>query len=437
MPQLLSVGRKHIFIEMSDKLTGKTIYLCYFGLREPLVQTQVLPYLREIVKTGIEVSLLTFEPDFKQKWTAEQIAAQRSELAAENIRWHCLAYHKRPSVPATAYDVLCGTLLIRRLLSREKFDVLHARIHIPAIMAAVARRLSRHKPRIIFDIRGFIPEEYTDAGIWKENGRLYRTVKRLEKWLMRESDGFVVLTEKARDILFPESAKEGFDRLGRPVEVIPCCVDWKRFGTADENSRGEIRAKYNLGARRVAIYVGSFDGWYLTNEMLDFFEAARRYDPQTFTLILTQRDKEKIAAKLRARGFAENDFAVESVAPAEIPKYLAAADVALSFIKACYSKLSSSPTKIAEYLACGVPIVANDGVGDVTALIEGDRVGAIVRGFDEQSYLAALARIDELKNNGGDLAEDCRQSAREKFDLATIGGVRYRNLYQRILKTDR
>jgi hypothetical protein len=53
----------------------RTLYICYFGVREPLVQTQVLPYLREIGKgkskkakgkSGeeefIKVSLLTFEP---------------------------------------------------------------------------------------------------------------------------------------------------------------------------------------------------------------------------------------------------------------------------------------------------------------------------------------------------------------------------------------
>jgi len=32
---------------------AKTLYICYFGLREPLVQTQVLPYLREIGKGGV------------------------------------------------------------------------------------------------------------------------------------------------------------------------------------------------------------------------------------------------------------------------------------------------------------------------------------------------------------------------------------------------
>jgi glycosyltransferase involved in cell wall biosynthesis len=418
--------------------TPHTLYLCYFGLHEPLVQTQVLPYLREIRKGGVKVSLVTFEPNFKAAWTKERIASEKKRLAAEDgFEWHCLGYHKRPSVPATAYDILNGARLARQLLRREKFDVIHARVHVPMLMAVLARKFSGRgrdgdKPKLIFDIRGFFPEEYTDAGVWKQNGWLYRATKRVEKYLLKEADAFVVLTEKARSILFPESRETGFDRFGRPVEVIPCCVDLQRFDAADEAARREIREKYNLHDRRVAAYVGSFDGWYLTGEMLDFFQTARERDPRTFTLILTQRDKEKVAARLRQRGFADADFLVESVPPAEIPKYLSASDVALSFIKACYSKQSSSPTKIAEYLAGGVPIVANDGVGDVTELIEGEKVGAVVRGFDAENYRAALEKIETL-NADGRLPEKCRQRARKIFHLETVGGEKYRALYRRLL----
>ncbi len=39
------------------------LYICYFGLREPLVQSQVIPYLAELAAHGIDLTLLTFEPD--------------------------------------------------------------------------------------------------------------------------------------------------------------------------------------------------------------------------------------------------------------------------------------------------------------------------------------------------------------------------------------
>ena len=321
-------------------MSKHTLYLCYFGLREPLVQTQVLPYLREIKKMdNLRVSLLTFEPDLKQKWTVGQIEAEKQKLAAENIKWYCLPYHKRPSAPATLYDIFRGTWFILKMMRRENVDILHARIHVPALMGALAKKISRRKkPKLLFDIRGFFPEEYTDAGVWKENGWLYRSVKRVEKWIFKQSDGFVVLTEKAREILFPESKKTGFDKQGRPVEVIPCCVDLNRFRSVNESSRGEMRKKLDVEDRFVIAYIGSFGGWYMTDEMIEFFAAAHRKDPQTFVLILTQRGTEKVVEKLRDKGFADKDFYVESVDHREIPRLLSVSDVAISFIKSCYSK---------------------------------------------------------------------------------------------------
>ncbi len=279
---------------------AKTLYICYFGLREPLVQTQVLPYLREIIKDGVRVELLTFEPARKggknvnRQVREREFEAVRKELSAEGIEWHWLTYHKRFSVLATAYDICRGAIYIWNRLRKEEIDVLHGRVHIPTLMGALARKLSRRKPKLLFDIRGFFPEEYTDAGRWPENGWLFRSAKRVEKWLLKEADGFVVLTEKAREILFPESAESGRDKLGRPVEVIPCCVDLERFGRQGEQGRRESRDRLGVSGRRVIAYVGSFGGWYLTDEMMEFFATAREFDRSVFALILTQRDTENI-----------------------------------------------------------------------------------------------------------------------------------------------
>lgn len=410
---------------------AKTLYLCYFGLREPLVQTQVLPYLREIMRSEppIEVSLLTFEPG---GISDTDFARIKAELAAEGIEWNWLKYHKRLSVLATAYDIFLGTLFTWNKLRKDKIDVLHGRVHVPTLMGALARKFSRQKPKLLFDIRGFFPEEYTDAGRWPENGWIFRSAKRVEKWLLNEANGFVVLTEKAREILFPESVDNSRDIRGRPVEVIPCCVDLERFGAPDEAGRNEMRQKLRVGGRKVVAYVGSFGGWYLTDEMMDLFSAAREADNTVFALILTQREPEKIAERLRERGFSPGDFLVASVPPDEIAGYLGAADLAISLIEACYSKLSSSPTKIAEYLACGVPIISNRGVGDVAELIEENGVGVVIDSFDPASYSTALLKIEAM----GDIKEKCRFAAKREFDLHLIAGERYRLLYNKLLDKD-
>lgn len=410
-------------------MTNHTLYLCYFGLREPLVQTQVLSYLREIKKIdGLKTSILTFEPDFKEKWSDAEIKLEKEKLAAEGIEWYALPYHKTPSVPATVYDTFRGALFARKLIKEKGVDILHARVHVPALMGAMAKRMTGKNVKLLFDIRGFFPEEYTDAGRWKKDGRLYHAVKKVENWLLKVSDGFVILTEKGKKIMFPENG----NALTKPIEVIPCCVDFKSFDGVDENTRNQMREKLNLTDRYVIIYVGSFGGWYMTDEMLEFFAAARKHNPKVFTLILTQRDQEKIADKLKERGFSDDDFLVTKSSPSEIPDFLSAADVALSFIEACYSKQASSPTKIAEYLAAGLPVILNPGVGDLDELVWEDKVAVSVDKFDEKNYLEALKKVDELRAENN-FAEKCKQSAKNRFDLYEVGGKRYRRLYEKLL----
>ena len=415
---------------------GHALYLCYFGLRESLVQTQVLPYLRQVRGGGggVKISLLTFEPNPAEKWTEEQIEHERNSLANEGIDWYFLTYHKSPSVPATLYDVLCGVYFTWRLIKKERIDILHARSHVPALIGALAKKLSRssREPKLLFDIRGFFPEEYTDAGRWKENGWLYHAVKRIERWLLKTSDGFVVLTERARDILFSESKETGFDKLGRPVEVIPCCVDLKRFESVNGVLREEMRRELNLENRFVVAYVGSFGGWYLTEETVDFLKTSKEMKPHTFALILTQSDPKMLRSLLEERGFREGDFLIKKVLPSEISSYLVTADIALSFIKPCYSKQASSATKNAEYFACGLPVIASTGTGDTDEMMREDKTGVLIEDFKPESYRNALLEIEKLLDQPG-LVEHCKQVAVKRFDLRNVGGARYNRLYKNLL----
>lgn len=411
----------------------RTLYICYFGLREPLVQTQVLPYLREIVKGGMRADLVTFEPNLKTEWTSEQIVKERRSLLDQGIGWDCLAYHKWPSALATAWDIFAGVLFVRRKIARDQIDVLHGRVHLPTLIGALARKFSRRKPKLIFDIRGFFPEEYTDAGVWPSNGLLYRAAKRVERWLLRESDGFVVLTEKAREVLFPESALTGSDHLGRPVEVIPCCVDLvKRFPAPAPAARESARNKLGLDGRFVIVHIGALGGLYLTGEIVDFMAFSRSRDESTFAMLLTQSDTTEVMRLLADRGFAGSDRLVGRVGPDEISEYLGASDVALSFVKSTFATLSRSPTKIPEYLAAGLPIIANTGVGDVDELIRDKGVGALIENFKDESYERALNEIGELRKEAG-FEQRCFESAAKGFDLGEVGGKRYLRLYRRLL----
>lgn len=409
-----------------------TLYLCYFGLREPLVQTQVLPYLREITKGNIKVFLLTFETNPKQTWSAEQISEMQKNLKDEGINWEFLTYHKKPSAPATLFDVVCGSFYAWRMIRKENIDILHSKVHVPAMMAFIAKKMSFGKVKHLFDIRGFFPDEYVDAGIWEKDSLVYKAVKKAEQWLLKDSDAFITLTEKAREILFPEAIKTGFDKFGRPVEVIPCCVDLNRFELITIDVRNEMRRKLNIENRFVIAYVGSLGGFYMTQETADFYGIAKKKKPETFALILTQSNPEMIKPLIEKQGLTEKDYFIQRISPKELPMYLSVADVGLSFIKPSYSKLASSPTKNAEYLASGLPMIANSGVGDTAEFTIEDDVGYIIDNFSSEQYEKALVEIERLLENRNELIVKCKESAKKRFDLINIAGRRYRRIYDKL-----
>lgn len=72
--------------------------------------------------------------------------------------------------------------------------------------------------------------------------------------------------------------------------------------------------------------------------------------------------------------------------PGGAPEWLAVADAGIFFDARASSAKAVSPTKLGEYLAAGLPIVANVGIGDSQGLLEGSAAGVVVRAFDEEEY---------------------------------------------------
>jgi glycosyltransferase involved in cell wall biosynthesis len=121
------------------------------------------------------------------------------------------------------------------------------------------------------------------------------------------------------------------------------------------------------------------------------------------------------------------------VARAEVPQLAAAGDVSLCFIKPAYSKLSSSPTKLGELLAMGIPVIANEGVGDVAAIITATGGGICLRDFSTDQITQAVAQLPALLAlQTSDKRSAIREKAFKYYDLHR-GIDRYYQLYERIV----
>jgi glycosyltransferase involved in cell wall biosynthesis len=399
---------------MSDLSSLRTLYICYFGLREPLVQTQVLPYLRQLALAGIKVHLLTFEPKLHERWSESELSSERQRLGTKGIQWFCLPYHKSPSLPATVYDIIAGARFAARLVRREGINVLHARAHVPMAMALLAQRLVSVK--LIFDIRGLMAEEYVDSGVWTESSLPFRLVKRLERAGIQRADQIVVLTERMRAWLISEHHKRA-----EQIQVIPCCVDFERF---EETETAPADAD-----RFEVVYAGSLVGLYLVEEMGRFFKAIKTLQPNAFLRILTISPPEQGADALKRAGLHDSDFEILAVPPEEVPVHLRRARLGVSFRKSTFAQIAASPTKIPEYLAAGLPVICNSGIGDMDEFVEQEKVGVVLRSFDDAAYQTAAVKAIDLANDPS-MRERAQQVARQYFDLASVGGRSYVDVYR-------
>jgi glycosyltransferase involved in cell wall biosynthesis len=99
------------------------------------------------------------------------------------------------------------------------------------------------------------------------------------------------------------------------------------------------------------------------------------------------------------------------------------------------SELGRSPTRLGEVLGCGLPVIANGGVGDVARIVTEHRVGVLAVSSAEGDMMATLDSLDALMTVP-DLAARCRAAAEAVFSLER-GVTAYDSLYRSIALNSR
>ncbi|HUG54126.1 MAG TPA: glycosyltransferase [Vicinamibacteria bacterium] len=394
---------------------ARVLYLTYNGLTEPLGRRQVLPYVVGLSRRGWRFRVISFEkPQTADDEARRQVEAELAEVGAT---WAPRRYHKRPTLPATAFDVAAGTAAALR---GGQVDLIHARSTVPALMASAAAR-AMGVPWI-FDVRGLVAEEYADGGHWPRGGALFRLTSGVEGRLLRGASGLVFLTERIRDELETSGAWPE-----KPVEVIPCAVDLPAF-RAPAEARARVRAALGLGPGPVLVYSGSLGSWYRMREMLDFFARAHARIPGLSFLILTP-DEGRAREMVEGHPLAPHIHA-RRVRPEQVPEYLSAADAGLCFLGDHHSKAASSPTKYGEYLAAGLAVVTNPWTGDA-ARLEGEPAWILVNEFSPEAYAAAAEQLERTLAEPDRLRQAARSLAERQFSLDDALD-RYDRLYRRV-----
>ena len=380
----------------------RVVYVSHNEIDNGLVRSQVLPYLRVMAERhDIQARLITFER-----------GGGFPEGEFPRDRWTGIRARSGSGLAAKLLDMLAGVMAAGRAVVGHRAHLVHARSYLPAAIALIVRLLTRRP--YVFDMRGFLAEEYRDVGYWTARDLRYRALRLAERPLLRGASGIVCPTTEAERRLRSEYSVE---TKGAPVVVLPSMVDLDRFRTLDQRA-----------AEPTLVYSGTLGSWYMLDEMLRVYAAAQTRVPQLRFLIVTRSAASLVEDALSRTRIDASGVSVRPAAYAEMPGILAAAHVGIALVRQVRSKLTASALKIAEYLACGLPVVVNAGLGDIAAQVERARAGHIVPDYgDDMLHRAGDAIVSLLDDEAA--RRRARGLAESEYDLRE-GARRYADLYR-------
>lgn len=406
----------------------KILFITYDGLTDQLGQSQVLPYIKGLSKMGYQFTILSCEKPNKLLELGSLIQGLCDE---DGIKWVSVPFTNKFPIISKIND---RWQLKNRAIGLQKkigFDMTHCRSYVSAEIGLYLKR--KYSVRFLFDMRGLWADEKVDGGNWNQNNPIFRYVyksyKKKEKQFLEKADYSISLTYAAE-----KEIKSWKHITNNPVkmEVIPCCVDTNLFSTEEEhfdNQRMEISEQLEIKEGDFIVgYIGSIGTWYMLNEMLDFFNRLLVKRPSAKFLIVTGDLNSHIRQKAAQKGIDLKLLLIRKAQRKQVPYYISLMNFSLFFIRPTYSKISSSPTKLAEIIALGVPVVTNAGVGDVDEIVLNNKLGIVISDFDTSSYDRAIENILQHSFDG----QYIRTVAIEKFDIS-VALRKYREVYKEIL----
>lgn len=397
-------------------MRNSVLYITRNGMLEPLGQSQVLGYLRGLSR-DYRITLVSFE---KAEDLADSVAMQRvrDDCNEHGIAWRPQRFYRRPRLVAHVWSLSILIFICLREVRRGNASLIHARSYLPAAVAMLVGRIT--KTPFIFDMRALWPEELITAGRLRRDSLLHRGLVRMEQSCLRRAATVVSLTEVARAHLLQTYPRE---LMGQLIVVIPTCADLARF----------VPRKSSLNCPMIIGCIGTvLSGWFRIDWLAAFFEAIAERNADARFEIVTRDDEATVRSAIGGCTNLKNRLKVYSIAPHEVHLAVQRQTISILFYAGgAVSELGRSPTRLAEVLGCGIPVITNSGVGDVASLVTDNNVGVLVDDCEPASIRSALDSLDQLREDPT-LAKRCRSVAEKVFSLEG-GTASYRTIYDEIL----
>lgn len=257
----------------------------------------------------------------------------------------------------------------------------------------VLQRISRHiRGTLIYQCQGALSSEVRDRG------GLINYIKAMY-WFYQEKKCFTnadilvsVSNEMSRWMLTSSGRKADY--------IIPCCFDGKFFYNKPEQ-RNLLRRKLGwMENVPVIVYAGGASHWQRIPEMMSLLSRVQKKVKNLHMIFLSAEVKllEYLAAQV---GLITGQYAVLNAPHDSVADWFSMADAGIILRHDTTLNNVASPIKLAEYMACGLAVIATRGIGDYSKLIERHGAGIILENILSDNSVQDIASLitDKKKLN--------------------------------------
>jgi len=381
------------------------LFVTWDGPQVSYLESLFLPIFSRLKKIGINFHILQFG------WAdSNRIACTRDFCEQVGIPYRAVNVWRHPVKLGSFLTALLGAKYVGRISNEWSIDILMPRSTLPALMCL--RAIKSTRLTVIFDADGLPLDERVDFTSASASSIALRVLRDIEAEMVRRADRVLTRTRWAADVLL---ARAGAGTSANKFHVVGNGRDSEQFSVSTEAS---AIARHELGidaSTPLLVYAGSLGEQYCVIEMLQLFRVVSLRHPGARLLILSGAP-EIARAALANFSTLQPATIIKSVSSTEVPRYLACADLGLALRRPSFSMQAVAPIKVGEYLLCGLPVVATNGVGDTSRIRE--NIGFLVERMD-QNEMEAVADwfFSTVLPDRHGFAKRCRTLGCESFSL--------------------
>lgn len=393
-----------------ENYSKEIIYISHDGILDPLGQSQIFQYINVLSKE-YNFYLITLEKKHNLN-DKKKLDNLFNKFLEKNINWKYFQFENIFFLKIFNFFRVLWYLF--SLFLRKKIKIIHIRSYLPGFYIIPLKLCFNFK--LIFDMRGFLPEEKVDRLHKSFFNYKYIFLKIIEKLLLNYSNEIVTLTYKSKKIL-----KKKFKINKKNITVIRTCVNTSIFKPINKNNSSLV-----IG------YIGNLYGAYNILPIIETFSKLIEIDKNIILKIYTKEEKKNIKNYFLMKNIPNKNYSIESVDNDELIKIVPCFDIGVFNLNKNYSIQASFPTKIGEFLASGVPIVCNNFNEDIEKILSINKIGLIVDFNFEYKYPKVFYnKLIELKNNDK-IKYNCRSFCLNELSIE-YGTNKYNEIYKKYL----